>query len=278
MIAATFGLDASAINARYVEHHPAHLASAFHTSGLSDAACCAIDGFGDFVSVSLARGQDGRLDVIDRVFFPHSLGLLYLAITQYLGFKKYGDEYKVMGLAPYGSPTHVDAIAKLVTLDPEGGFGLNLEYFRHWTGEITMSWDSGEPTVPDVYSDRLIDLLGPARRPDEAVSSVHENIAASVQRVYEDGGVPHPAGRARAHSVGRTVPRRRVRDEQRGQREDPGEHAVQDDLHPAGGGRQRHRARRGARRLACDRPAGDRFTHGAFVLGHRVRRRRRSRG
>ena len=186
VIATTFGLDASAINARYVEHHPAHLASAFYTSGMSDAACCAIDGFGDFVSVSLARGQGGRLEVIDRVFFPHSLGLLYLAITQYLGFKKYGDEFKVMGLAPYGSPTHVDAIAKLVTLDPEGGFGLKLEYFRHWTGEITMSWDSGEPHVPDVYTDRLIDLLGPARRPDEAVASVHENIAASVQRVYEE--------------------------------------------------------------------------------------------
>jgi carbamoyltransferase len=185
VIAEKFGLDVSTINARYVEHHPAHLASAFHTSGLSDAACCAIDGFGDFVSVSLARGQGGRLNVIDRIFFPHSLGLLYLAITQHLGFKKYGDEYKVMGLAPYGSPTYVDAIAKLVTLDPEGGFALNLEYFRHWTGEITMSWDSGEPAVPDVYSDRLIDLLGPSRRADEAVGSVHENIAASVQRVYE---------------------------------------------------------------------------------------------
>src|SRR4029453_2680903 len=109
----------------YVEHHPAHLASAFHTSGLSDAACCAIDGFGDFVSVSLARGQGGRLDVIDRVFFPHSLGLLYLAITQYLGFKKYGDEYKVMGLAPYGAPTRVAELKNLVNLESGGKFTLN---------------------------------------------------------------------------------------------------------------------------------------------------------
>ena len=185
VIARTFNLDPSRINARFVEHHPAHLASAFYTSGMSDAACCAIDGFGDFVSVSLARGQRGRLEVIDRVYFPHSLGLLYLAITQYLGFKKYGDEYKVMGLAPYGTPTHVDALSKLVQLEPEGGFRLNLDYFRHWTGEITMTWDSGEPTVPDVYTDRLIELLGPARRADEAVGSVHENLAASVQRVYE---------------------------------------------------------------------------------------------
>jgi carbamoyltransferase len=186
VIATTFGLDPSAITTRYVEHHPAHLASAFYTSGMSDAACCAIDGFGDFVSVSLARGQGGRLDVIDRVYFPHSLGLLYLAITQYLGFKKYGDEFKVMGLAPYGSPTHVDRLSKLVTLEPEGGFRLNLDYFRHWTGEITMRWDAGEPNVPDVYTDRLIELLGPARRADEAVTAEHENIAASVQRLYEE--------------------------------------------------------------------------------------------
>ena len=185
VIARSFHLDPSRINTRFVEHHPAHLASAFHTSGMSNAACCAIDGFGDFVSVSLARGQAGRLDVIDRVFFPHSLGLLYLAITQYLGFKKYGDEFKVMGLAPYGSPTHVDAVSRLVKLGAEGAFKLDLDYFRHWTGEITMRWDSGEPNVPDVYTDRLIELLGPARRADEPVTSVHENIAASVQRVYE---------------------------------------------------------------------------------------------
>jgi carbamoyltransferase len=186
VIAQTFGLDASSINAQYIEHHPAHLASAFYTSGASDAACCAIDGFGDFVSVSLARGERGRLDVIDRVYFPHSLGLLYLAVTQYLGFKKYGDEYKVMGLAPYGSPTDVERLSKLLMLEPEGGFRLNLEYFRHWTGEISMRWDSGEPDVPDVYSERLIDLLGPARRADESVTSAHENLAASVQRVFEE--------------------------------------------------------------------------------------------
>ncbi|MBY0493720.1 MAG: carbamoyltransferase [Cyanobacteria bacterium] len=185
VIARTFNLDSSRIVARFVEHHPAHLASAYYTSGMTDAACVAIDGFGDFVSVSLARGQRGRLEVIDRVYFPHSLGLFYLAITQYLGFKKYGDEFKVMGLAPYGTPTHVDALSKLVRLEPEGGFTLNLDYFRHWTGEITMRWDSGEPNVPDVYSDRLIELLGPGRRPDDTVGSVHENIAASVQKVYE---------------------------------------------------------------------------------------------
>ncbi|MEP6782108.1 MAG: carbamoyltransferase C-terminal domain-containing protein [Acidobacteriota bacterium] len=185
-IASTFNLDPSKIATRDVEHHPAHLASSYYTSGLTEAACCAIDGFGDFVSVSVARGSGGRLDVIDRIFFPHSLGLLYLALTQYLGFKKYGDEYKVMGLAPYGSPTRTAELQKLVRLGAGGKFTLDLDYFRHWTGDVSMSWDSGEPVVPDVYTDRLIDLLGPARRADEPVTKVHEDLAASVQRVFEE--------------------------------------------------------------------------------------------
>ncbi len=188
VIAATFGLAAARVapRLRYIEHHPAHLASAFRTSGLSDAACCAIDGFGDFVSVSIARGHGGRMDVIDRVYFPHSLGLLYLAITQYLGFKKYGDEYKVMGLAPYGKPSRTAQLERLLTLERGVGFRLDLDYFRHWTGDISMSWESGEPTVPDVYTDRLIDLLGPGRRPDDPVNSEHEDLAASIQRVFEE--------------------------------------------------------------------------------------------
>jgi carbamoyltransferase len=188
VIADTFSLPIADITprVRYIEHHPAHLASAFRTSGMQDAACCAIDGFGDFVSVSVAHGRGGALEVIDRTYFPHSLGLLYLAITQHLGFKNYGDEYKVMGLAPYGEPAHVDAIRSLIDLKPGGGFALDLECFRHWTGEITMNWDAGEPTVPDVYTDRLIDRLGPARRADEPVAKRHEDIAASIQRVFEE--------------------------------------------------------------------------------------------
>jgi carbamoyltransferase len=188
VIADTFALSVSDVRARmrYVEHHPAHLASAFRTSGAHDAACCAIDGFGDFVSVSVAHGRDGRMQVIDRTYFPHSLGLLYLAITQHLGFKKFGDEYKVMGLAPYGTPSHAEAIQSLVTLQPGGGFALDLKCFRHWTGEISMSWNSGEPQVPDVYTNELIDRLGPPRQPDEPVARRHENIAASIQRVFEE--------------------------------------------------------------------------------------------
>jgi carbamoyltransferase len=130
----------------YVEHHPAHLASAFFVSPFDRAACCAIDGFGDFVSTSFAQGNGNRLEVLDKVYFPHSLGMLYTAITQFIGFLGYGDEFKVMGLAPYGRPRHVEAIRQLVRLQDGGKFELALEYFRHWSDGVEMEWDNGYPT------------------------------------------------------------------------------------------------------------------------------------
>jgi carbamoyltransferase len=113
--------------------------------------------------------------------------LLYLAITQYLGFPKYGDEYKVMGLAPYGKPDFVGEMRKLLTLEPGGRFKLALPYFRHWSEGVSMTWDEGEPTIGPVFSEELEQLLGPARRPEEPLTPRHEAIAASVQVVYEEG-------------------------------------------------------------------------------------------
>jgi carbamoyltransferase len=170
----------------WVEHHPAHLASTFFVSPFDEAAACAIDGFGDFVSTSWAVGRGPSLDVIHRTFFPHSLGLLYLAITQYLGFMKFGDEFKVMGLAPYGQPEFTGEIGRLVRLRPEGRFELDLSYFRHWSGDAGMTWDDGEPMLDAVYSGALEARLGPARRPEEPVTPRHEAIAASLQAVFED--------------------------------------------------------------------------------------------
>jgi carbamoyltransferase len=171
---------------RHVEHHPAHLASAFYASGFDEATVCAIDGFGDFVSTSVAHGRETALDVRQRVFFPHSLGLLYLALTQYLGFTHYGDEYKVMGLAPYGKPRHVDRLSRLITLRPGGGFTLALRYFRHASEDVPMQWREGAPEVGRVWSPHLETLLGPSRRPDEPVTSFHEDVAASLQAVFEE--------------------------------------------------------------------------------------------
>jgi carbamoyltransferase len=125
------------------------------------------------------------MDVQRRVFFPHSLGLLYLAITQYLGFPHYGDEFKVMGLAPYGRPEFVEPLSQLVRLLPDGAFELDLSYFTHWSSGAQMTWDDGEPSIGRVFSVKLEQELGPARRPDEPVSPRHEAIAASLQVVFE---------------------------------------------------------------------------------------------
>jgi carbamoyltransferase len=186
--AATLALSPERVRRRLhrVEHHPAHLASAFFASPFDQAAVCAIDGSGDFVSASLAAGRGTRLEVLDRVFFPHSLGLLYLALTQYLGFPSYGDEYKVMGLAPYGEPDHADRLRRLLRLEPDGRFRLDLSYFRHWSEGVDMTWEGGEPRIGPVYGPRLEALLGPARRPDEPLLPRHEAIAASLQAVFEE--------------------------------------------------------------------------------------------
>jgi carbamoyltransferase len=170
----------------YVEHHRAHLASAFFVSPFSDAACCAIDGFGDFVSTSWGVGHQSKLDILDRVYFPHSLGVLYTAVTQYLGFHGYGDEFKVMGLAPYGKPTCVDAIRQLVRLCDRGRFELDLRFFRHWSEGVTLEWNDGYPTLGLVYSHALEELLGPSRDPAAPVTPRHEDIAHSLQVVYEE--------------------------------------------------------------------------------------------
>jgi carbamoyltransferase len=170
----------------WVEHHPAHLASAFFVSPFDRAAVCAVDGFGDSVSTSWGIGSGSSIHVRHRTFFPHSLGVLYLAITQYLGFTKFGDEFKVMGLAPYGRADFVDDIRTLLHLRPGGRFELDLSYFRHWSGNAGMTWDEGEPVLDRVYADRLETLLGPARRHDTPLTARHEAIAASLQVVFEE--------------------------------------------------------------------------------------------
>jgi carbamoyltransferase len=134
----------------------------------------------------VARGPGGALNRRGRPFFPHSLGLLYLAITQFLGFTRYGDEFKVMGLAPYGEPHFADRMRQLVRLGPDGAFRLDLSYFRHASDGVDMTWTGGEPTIGRVHTPKLEQLLGPARTPDDPLTDRHEAIAASLQQVYEE--------------------------------------------------------------------------------------------
>jgi carbamoyltransferase len=187
-IAEALELDVAHVRARMVgvEHHPAHLASAFFLSPFDEAAVCAIDGFGDFVSTSWTIGRGATLTPIAHTFFPHSLGMLYLALTQYLGFRHYGDEFKVMGLAAYGEPDLVDALRAMVRLQDGGRFALDLSFFRHASDGIDMTWDEGTPSIGTVFTPRLEALLGPARRLDDPIEPRHEAIAASLQRLFED--------------------------------------------------------------------------------------------
>lgn len=170
----------------FVEHHRAHLASAFYASPFRQAAVLSVDGFGDFASSAWGYGSDASLSVDGQVYFPHSLGAFYTAITQFLGFPHYGDEYKVMGLAPYGEPLYIDLMRQIVKLYPDGRFKLNLKYFTHATQRLPHQWSHGAPTVGTHFSRQLEDLLGPARKPDQPLQQFHKDIARSAQVMYEE--------------------------------------------------------------------------------------------
>jgi carbamoyltransferase len=169
----------------HVEHHLAHLSSAFHVSPFNEAAIVSVDGFGDFASAAWGVGTGTKISIDGRIYFPHSLGIFYQALTQYLGFPHYGDEYKVMGLAAYGKPTLMRAMQELVQLRSDGTYTLDLEYFRHHKESVPYQWTDGAPCMDNLFSSRLTALLGPPRLPNEPIADRHRDIACSVQEMYE---------------------------------------------------------------------------------------------
>jgi carbamoyltransferase len=169
-----------------VEHHLAHLSSAFHVSPFDEAVVVSVDGFGDFASAAWGLGRGAEIAIDDKVYFPHSLGIFYQAMTQWLGFPHYGDEYKVMGLAPYGQPNYMAEMRRVVQLQDDGSFKLALEFFRHHKEKVEYEWENGEPKVGVLFSDALVDLLGPVRQKGEELSQRHKDIARSVQAMYEE--------------------------------------------------------------------------------------------
>src|SRR3954471_13137154 len=132
---------------RQVEHHRSHLGSAFFASPFEEAALVSIDGSGDFTTTMIGIGKGNKIEVLDSVDFPHSVGIFYTAFTQLLGFPHYGDEYKVMGLAPYGEPKYVNKIKDIIHFTPDGLFKLNLSYFRKGTDGIISYGDDNVPKV-----------------------------------------------------------------------------------------------------------------------------------
>ena len=168
-----------------IEHHHAHLASTYYASGFDQACVVSVDGFGDFSSSAWGYAENDKIDIKSYVNYPHSLGIFYQAITQYLGFKHYGDEYKVMGMAAYGNPVYVEQLQQLCVYERSGKFKLDLDYFLHHTNQSTYGFEAGQPVCSDFFSSKLIDLLGSSRNPDEPIDQKHQDLACSAQVVYE---------------------------------------------------------------------------------------------
>jgi carbamoyltransferase len=169
-----------------VEHHRAHLASAFYPSPFHEAAVLSIDGAGDFSTTMLGMAKGTSLKVLESIDFPHSLGVFYTAMTQLLGFPYYGDEYKIMGLAPYGNPIYVDALRDVIQIIPDGLFKLNLNYFQSpHKGYVYYSEDN-LPLVHSLFNEKMEMRFGMLRKKDEPLTQHHKDLAASVQRITEE--------------------------------------------------------------------------------------------
>lgn len=189
-LAKALEISKSKLRAKFhnVEHHRAHLASSFYVSPFERAALLSIDGFGDFISTMWAVGQGNSIEVLGQVEYPHSSGILYTATTQFLGFPHYGDEGKVMGLAPYGEPRFIEDFRDIIRTEEGGRFRLNLDYFRHHAEGVEMSWDEGSPTIGRIYSDEFVKKFGAARAQGSPLTDRERDIAASLQLRLEEIG------------------------------------------------------------------------------------------
>ncbi len=181
-------VDPFGLNIRFhnVEHHLAHLASAFFVSPFSEAAVLSVDGMGDFTSTMWGGGRENHLQVAGAIHFPHSLGIFYTAVSQWLGFPNYGDEGKVMGLAPYGTPEYIDKIRAIVRIQSDGTFEIDQDYLRYRAEGGTMTWNDGPPELGKLYSEKLISLLGEPREQGKEITQYHQDVAASLQAALEE--------------------------------------------------------------------------------------------
>jgi carbamoyltransferase len=189
-LAAAFDCDPEQIRAKFhrIEHHQAHLASAFFVSPFEQAALLSADGLGDFASTMWGAGEANRMRIDGSVAFPHSLGIYYSAVTQYLGFRKFGDEYKIMGLAAYGQPNYLDEFRRIVCTTGGVGFRLNLDYFIHHRTGPQMTWSSADktPEIGPMFSPYVAERLGPERDPQAPLEQSHRDAASSLQARLEE--------------------------------------------------------------------------------------------
>ncbi len=189
-LAQAFDAAPKKIRAKFhrVEHHQAHLASTFFVSPFDQAALLSADGLGDFASTMWGTGRGNRMSIAGSIAFPHSLGMYYTGVSQYLGFRKFGDEYKVMGLAAYGEPAYLEEFRQIVRTNGGIGFRLGLDYFQHHRTGPEMTWsDAGKtPELGLMFSGYMAKRLGPARDPASPVEKPQRDAAASLQARLEE--------------------------------------------------------------------------------------------
>ncbi len=187
-LAAGLEVKPSAVHGKVhnIEHHRSHLASAFYPSPFDEAALLSIDGMGDFTSTMVGTGKGQDIQVLSEVNYPHSLGMFYTSFTQYLGFPHYGDEYKVMGLAPYGEPEFVNELDAFVEYDGQYGLRLKKSMYPHFKKGVDMNWEGGSPVIGNLFSKSFESVFGPARQKGEELTQKHKNLATSVQRKCEE--------------------------------------------------------------------------------------------
>tara|TARA_B100000965_G_scaffold403360_1_gene431275 strand:+ start:2085 stop:3821 length:1737 start_codon:yes stop_codon:yes gene_type:complete len=171
------------IKVHYIDHHISHIASAFYPSNFKKAVGLSIDGFGDFCSISIAKCEDEKIHIVKKEFFPDSLGVFYETFTQLIGFKNYGDEYKMMGLSSYGQPKYYEKILKNL-FKRKKGIRLNLKYFNHTNKNYTYKFQ-GKPEQSNLYNNNLKSLLGIDETSTKNITDLQKDLASSVQKIFE---------------------------------------------------------------------------------------------
>lgn len=172
------------INIKFYDHHLCHHASSFFPSGLQNSLIISTDGFGDFASTTAGVGFKNNIKINHKVLFPHSLGIFYQTLTQLLGFKRYGDEYKVMGLSAYGSNKFHNEMNSLIHFK-KNTFKLNLNFFRHHNTNIDMKWDNEAPKFDNLYNNKIKDLFQYDFENND-INQNHMDLAHSIQKKYEE--------------------------------------------------------------------------------------------
>ena len=168
----------------YVDHHTAHLASSYLTSKFKESVLLSLDGFGDFVSCAIGFASNNRFEITKRIFYPHSLGIFYQSITQFLGFKNFGDEYKVMGLSALGNPFFFNKMKNIISYD-KNNYKLNEKYFSYFRKGLNFNFENGAPNFLKLYNKNFYKIFGNERKYNEKINQVHADIASSLQLTFE---------------------------------------------------------------------------------------------